>query len=551
MYNFVDTTEVSDGVLLPSEALKINGQYIENLIPGYRTLHVSGREALSPELSLYETGTRDGSVRKSKRYPARIIIVTYQIKAESNEAFRSAYNTLGSILDVEDAELIFNDETDKFFIGTPSAIGEVEPGSNIVVGEFEIICADPFKYSVEEYEAEALPTAETDEEGNIVSGRTFVVNYGGTYKAFPTLEADFYSESEADGSNTTALTGNGDCGFVAFFNENGKIIQLGDPTEVNGEDVEPSQTLVSQTFSKASSWGEAAQSLWATNKSVNLLDGMAQVGSMRMDSMENRLYLKANNYGSGNAWHGTTITRTIPADEMGEVGASNFTFTYGLRMGIGDNSNAGQVQHGSFQALLVSGSGDGRKILAGVNISKVTPGKSAKMTFYINGKDVETMNIDLSLNNIYFGQGDSVKTCIIKKLGDTVSFNIGGIKKTFTHPDIVDSQVKEVTFAFGRYRTMSPLTYNGIMSAKFVKDNCTNWRNIPNKFSADDIVVAECKSGEVFLNNAPTPEFGALGNDWENFYLQPGLNQIGVAYSDWLTDEYVPTFKLRYREVFL
>ena len=32
MYSFVDTTEVSEGVLLPSEALQLNGEYIENLV---------------------------------------------------------------------------------------------------------------------------------------------------------------------------------------------------------------------------------------------------------------------------------------------------------------------------------------------------------------------------------------------------------------------------------------------------------------------------------------------------------------------------------------
>lgn len=55
MYNFVDTTEVSDAALLPSEAMKINGEYIENQITGYRTLYVSGREALAPELTTYKT----------------------------------------------------------------------------------------------------------------------------------------------------------------------------------------------------------------------------------------------------------------------------------------------------------------------------------------------------------------------------------------------------------------------------------------------------------------------------------------------------------------
>lgn len=97
MYNFIDTNEASESVVLPSEALRINGEYIENQISGYRTLTVSGREALSPELETYETGVRDGSMLKSRRYPARTITVTYQLIAESNEAYRAAYNKLAQI----------------------------------------------------------------------------------------------------------------------------------------------------------------------------------------------------------------------------------------------------------------------------------------------------------------------------------------------------------------------------------------------------------------------------------------------------------------------
>ena len=47
---------------LPSEAMQINGEYLEELIPGYRTLSVSGREALSPEIESYHTVS--GTVQK-------------------------------------------------------------------------------------------------------------------------------------------------------------------------------------------------------------------------------------------------------------------------------------------------------------------------------------------------------------------------------------------------------------------------------------------------------------------------------------------------------
>ena len=62
---------------------------------------------------------------------------------------------------------------------------------------------------------------------------------------------------------------------------------------------------------------------------------------------------------------------------------------------------------------------------------------------------------------------------------------------------------------------------------------------------------ADCKEGEIYLNGISSPELCALGNDWEGFYLTPGLNQIGFSYSDWIEAGYEPTIKVRYREVFL
>lgn len=766
MYDFIDTIETaSESASLPSEAMQINGQFIEHIIPGYRTLQVLGREALSSELSTYDVGSSDGSRLSNKRYPGRTITIVYQLIAESNEAFREAYNQLGGILNVEDAELIFNDETDKFFIGTPEEMGEVEGGKNSVISEFTIFCADPYKYSVAEYEIEPS----LDDENS------FLIDYNGTHKSFPILEAEFLNEDESDG----ALTGSGDCGFVAFFNEDEKIIQLGDPDEVDEETYAKSQTLVSQAFNKLTAWNETTQANWKTNEGrvssdswkqdgnvsiqtasyettvapstsgvllsarssqtkpyidykvsaqasgrkadrinvkfvvttslvggaasvkagskvtlkntklysdattaqykstktgtfylwdsstrngrvritnsasnvgkagqvtgwVNVSDvslqtsavlgkgyglkGVIDIGGKqasviiksenvawsgstthsvsvtleaknidaettvledikfkveRTDDKDSKVglldetnckeleistyteptpntwYLMPESFGLSNGgWHGPSITRTIPADEADEIGAKNFTFTYTQKMSIGNTSSATQ-EKGGFQVQLVSGSGTSRKIVAGVSVYKGSVGNKAKLRFYLNDKVKQDVEIDLSLYNKYFGNNNAakgittVKTSSIKKVGGKVEFNIGGLKKTFTDNAIADISVNEITFMFARYATAPALQYNGLYSAKFIKNNCDTFEDIPNKFSANDIVQADCKSGEIFLNGSPTPSLGAAGNDWEDFYLKKGLNQIGFAYSDWVADEYKPKFKIKYREVFI
>lgn len=690
MYKFIDVTETPEGATLPSEALKINGDYIEDLIPGYRTLTVEGREALSREIEGYEVGIRDGSEMKGMRYPARTIRVTYQLLCASNEDFRAAYNKLGGILSVENAQLIFNDEPDKYFIGTPSIIGDVMPGRNAVVGEFEIVCLDPFKYSVTEYEAAAHP-----------GESSILINYNGTYKSSPKLVAEFYRETEAseDGETVKELTGNGDCGFVAFFTEDEKIIQLGDPDEADIDTAAypKSQTLINQDFNSKNAWGSAAKSQWATNSGITSSNAVVQTGTVAIgvathetsgtpdttsgdiltaistaeapyinykltatarerkeDSVKLTInilawlkndtsyfgngyvlkadvtvsgttktvtlkessdywrgsahinksvtfslsinsgivtlsdikfkayrsddtggesgvlsertcaaftipaftvasakthYIRPTDYGTGKDWHGPSITREIPADEAGEVGAVNFKLSYSQKMSIGTGENATK-RCGAFQVLAVSGTGDSRKIVAGVNVYKGSVGKTAKLRFYVNNAVAETIDIDLSAANKYFYYG---RTSTITKSGKKVHFSIGNgnIQREYSSDDIANVPVTEITFTFTKFGDKPALERNGLYSAKFVKDYCTTWKNVPNKFSANDIVEADCSTGEVLLNGSAMPSLGALGNDWEGFCLTPGLNQIGTAFSDWVGEGCEPTFKVKYREVYL
>lgn len=696
MYKFIDVTETPEGALLPSEALKINGTYIEDLIPGYRTLTVEGREALSPEIATYDTGYRDGSLMSGKRYPARTIRVTYQLIAKTCEEFRECYNKLGAILNVTDAELIFADEEDKYFTGTPSRIGEVPPGRNSVIGEFDILCLDPFKYSVAEYTASASP-----------GDPCIFIDYNGTYKSFPKLQAEFHAESEAseDGENVVGLTGKGECGYVAFFNESEKIVQLGDPDEVDGEDgaFSPSQTLINTKFDNKNGWGSAAKSQWSVNSGFLTSPEYTRSGSLGIDevssavsgragtsptekwqtqilstsstrehpyfhyivsaivtnrkassadltiSVKARLdndysyfgpgyrldcvvkvgsttksfvlislkdewdgcdwhtktinfplsissskttitditfkavrpnsggysgivsetkcadvtipayvaptsersatyYLTAQNYGSGDGWHGSTITRAIPKDAAGASGATDFELSFASKISIGTGSGA-TSQKGAFQAIVASGVGTGRAILAGINVSKSGNGKVANLQFYVGGVLKETIEINLANGNQYFKQNTSIK---ITKQGNRVTFAIGSaISKTYIDEAIADVMASEVTFAFLKYGTVTPLSYNGLYWVQFVKNYCETWRDIPNKFKANDIVEADCRTGAITLNGVAAWSLGALGNDYEDFYLTPGLNQIGASYSDWVEAGYEPTFKVKYREVYL
>ena len=83
-YSFVDTVAGQGGSAgLPSEAMKYNGVYLENEIPGYRTLYVQGRELMGAEVRDKQITGLDGSVYYGKTYPPRTIVVGYQLIAAS------------------------------------------------------------------------------------------------------------------------------------------------------------------------------------------------------------------------------------------------------------------------------------------------------------------------------------------------------------------------------------------------------------------------------------------------------------------------------------
>lgn len=650
--------------------MKFNGEYIEDLIAGYTTISVDGRETLGINHKTVDIDIRDGSIFRSKKYLSRTLTVSFVIEGTGREDLMPKIQQLNAILSVDTAEIIVDDEPDKYFTGTRIgssqwgiAVG-YSSGNAVVTGTFDIFCEDGFKYSIFEREAEPIP----DNPGE------FIIRYKGTTKCFPKLEAQFYNSQDTDSGG---LTTDGECGYVGFFNENAAIIQLGDPDEKDGQDHPEwkSQTLTAQDFYTSGSWS-AASSNWPktgqgtvaniqsyipdppvstsgrvmgwtlsqaaspgvwyavdfysskrTETSVTItayiytelqysgswigtgwgLVGRLTVGGQTKDvwlkpngdywsgtathsasvsftlsvnantssitgnyfqvygtngldagtlsrraisnfaisRMDNpsesySYYVGASGYGTGTGAHGPTITRTL------STGAEDFTLTYSQKMCIG-NTAADVNQFGEFRMQCLNGS----TTVVGVTITKNTAGSTGTLKMILNNNVVYSQSIDLAYRNSYFGAGNTKRVTTIIKSGSKVSFNVAGIVKEFTLATISTTKTLKVAFSFLQFGTNTALRFNGLYSSKMVKNNCDTWEDIPNKFSSGDKLEADCQTGKIYLNGIESPSLGALGNDWETFYLVPGDNQIGTSYSDWVNQDYKPTFKIKYREVYL
>lgn len=570
MYNFVDTIENPGGNSLPSEAVSIDGQFIEEAIKGYRTLYTKGREGLAAELETVATGSAHGERVKYSRYPSRTITVGFQLLAESSEAFREKFNHLCNLLSMDEADFVFNDEKDKFFVGTPILSIEVQPGRNTVTGEWKIYCADPFKYSVEPVTVYPSTT-----EGNTAQ---FVLNYEGNVPAKPTLVAEFAGALE--GGN---YSDDGDCGFVAFIDQDENIVQLGNPEAIDLDAYTAAGQLVNKTFTSydvpagETSWNNTAFTTWGNKK----VDGGNAIGSIKDTYWANgkgqTLSFTKPTYGSNSGWHGPILWKELPG------GAINFDLSLVHRLCC---SASGQL--GTFEVGLYNVEGTTYKMVAGIVIEKSASGSNATVRYIVNGRSVGTQSIDLSYCNTNFGYCN--RTAIyttkyyyktvkakkkkkkkkysrkvfkgykytqsnlntsIKKSGSQVTFKVGNLAaKTYTDSDIDLIPVHRLSMHFGKNGTTTPLHTNAVSSVRFTRNPSASFLDIPNVFTAGDIVEANCTDATVFLRHEGTeegylaPMYGALGNDWEDFELTNGINIINAVWSDWVNPNYTPKLSI-------
>lgn len=144
MYGFIETTEKR--VTEPSSvALKYNGIVVDEAIPEFETLGVTGRETVE---FIHETHPMDfGSMIVSQRVDVEPLKVMYIIRAETDVEFENAYKKLMEILyTTKDVEISFAD-SDAVFFGRASKFGEQENINNQVVNVFEITRTTAHKYS--------------------------------------------------------------------------------------------------------------------------------------------------------------------------------------------------------------------------------------------------------------------------------------------------------------------------------------------------------------------------------------------------------------------
>ena len=510
MYKFIDVNE-QPNKMLSAEAVSINGEYLDEVILGFKTLYVQGRELLAPDIKSKEVGARHGEIMLNSRYPKRKLVVGYQLISDGNLAFREAYIKLSDKLGTPNSRIIFRDEMDKYWVGTVSEVGEVPPGRNSITSEFSIDCLTPFKFAVNEKEV------------NIDPDGTLNIDYKGTVPAHPRIFADF----------------NGDSGYFAVTDEHSNTVIAGNPKEQDTGN--KSEMLFDEPFRKPLN-----TSIWRINQGFEFPWYQQAGGAYIRQANEDAA--AASSYGSygSKPYHGPSLIRSIPADSSGSKKCTNFTLTYRVRCAIG----RGEInQLGGNMMLLLD---DSNNVIAGIAYYKNSVGEMAECCLYVNGKEVSKtlIGVTRAYRQLGFGEatgGDYIGTSMIKKVGDTIHFDTAGTNFTFSDPAVKDKYPTKCQLAFYEAYRNPNISDNEIYWVKFVKDNVEY--DIANTFMNGDKLEMDCATGEIRKNHLPVPGIGALGNDWEDLVLVPGHNKLSTFWSTWQPQ--APDVKVKYREVFL
>lgn len=489
--------------------IKFNGITLNNEIRGLRIGTINGRELLGAEIQEIDRPILFGASYVKKKYPSRDIVVEYSLNAPTKEAWRIRFNKLNALLRKEQGQLIFSDETDKYFVATSAEAN----GTSITFH-----CSDPLKYST------------------TVKSFPFSVSNG-------VLKANIENKGTVDVPIDYRIMMNHENGYIGIVSQNGAM-QFGKKEEADKEYVKSQQLLNINNFISAGN---------DTTGYDAMHPAYGHSGTMTTKTWFNTTFLTLGSLGSsgGIAWGGMR-TVNVPADVSGHVGAKNFYCYWHLLFYAGIMGQLGEL---SLSFLTAD-----NKLIAGCNWFKWDEsGNQGGYQFVVNGPMDSGGNVNgrilkkwqfecshlQSQNPWYWEWGH----CDLKKEGEKITFFYYGQYYTYIIPAIKDMECAkiQVTARIIGGKSSKMLTYFGFDKIDFQKLNVDAWKDVPNRYRSGNQVVIKGDEGKIYVNGMPRPSDEMTGTKY--FKASPGITQVELYHSSFSTP--VPTAVAEIREAWL
>lgn len=514
--------ETSWNLPMSSEAVSLDGEYIENHVSGYHTINVSGRESLEYLITDEERPVgMDGMEYYGKRQGGRTLTVRFALTAPTAAEFMARFRKLKNFCRGENRTIRFADEPNAHYTGTLEAIEPPDEGQLNIMGEMRFYCADPYLVS------DLITTvAALVEDGKLVAH----IDNDGSGEVYPVYRIRHKAEN----------------GYIGIVHTGGAF-EMGNIEEADTTPYEQSEALFN-TETDGFDVFKPYTGNYPQNPGFNC-NGTLKVGNVhKVDPATEdyeTLYLDAHGTSSGGIFGGCWRLE-LPADSEGEVGAKNFYLWFQPQFMTGALGQTGIIQ--------VSLADENNDFIACFEVSKTDATGNAARVVFLNGTVSDNGNgwykkFDL-LPTVYFehnpfrhrGYEDLLKE------GSKIRFYYWGAYYTVDIPAIKDKKVRFVYVFIGQYAGRSNyVTVMNVGKILGVKNRVEKQRDVPNRYSAGSEVVVDCESDSITVRGLPRNEEMVTGSAF--YPLPPGETDIGFYTSSWCKE--LPEITVEYRKRWL
>ena len=453
-------------------------------------------------------GSAKGEIFQYNVYKSKQIEISYQIynrRAEYLVNFRRGLSAL--IYTDEPKKLIFSDEPNIYYNAILDGEQTLEEEEYKSSGILRFLIPDGVAHSVAEKTAE---------------------NYGSNQI---TLENNG-TESVPINIKTTMKSDNG---YIAFTLGD-RFYQIGKPEEVDGKHYEESVKLFDDHLYEDKGW-LVNQGITPPVTSERLQNGVVKY----VKESTNEGYATTKDYGSGNSWHGASLTKIVPKDVNNKYPV-NWKVAYRFDFNT-DGAVFKGVQVGHTSVTMIDENDD---IICSIIFEDTSPvNEYYYMAVFIGNKNVwHTDSTFPMAKKGVTARGDYGPAVTAEKIGNqvTIRFNNFGICKTF-YVDNPEAELRKITWYVAAYKDNFHTENNVLRALHVIKHNVERYEDIPNYFSNGDIVEIDGASGSVYINDAYDTDVADIGS--QPLLLPPGQHTLGIITSSFAS---VPDVEVTYQE---
>lgn len=537
-----DTTDPFDIKADYDNGIYDGSKTLEDLLPGFLTESVSGREGYSKEISETSIGKRYGATYDYAQGETRDLKIKFSIATEQSN-YTALCDKLKSILmntyqsDYPQLGLIFTDDPSCYYLGTTSSI-EISQlntaGSDYTSakGTITFHCSDPYKHATV---PKAVTVTTTESNDHVIE---MTLENKGNVPTPVSIETTFASET----------------GYIGFSLCN-TYYQVGNPQEQNQETRQKSVQVFDNHMNEQHDWvlndgavfppqhgsdGTAGIGWADANGSCRFIWDQGVIDSNGLKEG----FVEPTGYGSGSFWHGIAMTKTLPAIE----GQYPYNWSCQWRFDFNEDTtwdkrhwNGQGVGHNSMTFSDANGA-----VICSIGFEDTTDASiNSNMFITIGNKRVFDERFKGTAYYVSITKNmkrDAGSVVCVDKYGSYINIRFRDVNVTYALSNL--NQLRKITWYGAALKSYLPMANNNFRAMNFTMHNVNYVVDVPNYFQRGYTLYIDGENDKNYVN-------GAL--NWDRvdvasrpLMLLPGKHTLRIAVSSFATT--LPTVKATYRE---